>query len=290
MRKLIAFTCMFVAVTFCVLAFGARNHRQPPPTTPPGNPGNSNGGGPATTAAATSTTGFVLTPNPPCPASPTSTDPCLKWTTVLTTTIKNPTADDDLFIDVSQVDALTTTNAASSATPTLVSVGDAKLEMQVLVDGIPATPGPIVFNELLSTLTANLQTFLSLNCTATPTPETIVTTSCVCDSTTVTPASIACDPPPAAVPTGYTRTCASQTTTDTDVVTTCSLVPGANQTLSTLLSLTIGHSYDFLAQGVGGMGETHIVQVQERLHVTSGGSAEATIGPITLKIEAVNLK
>jgi len=75
-----------------------------------------------------------------------------------------------------------------------------------------------------------------------------------------------------------------------DTVTTCSLVPGANQTLSTLLSETIGHSFDFFAAGVGGMGQTHIVQVQERLHVTSGDSAMATIGPTTLKIEAVNLK
>jgi hypothetical protein len=166
------------------------------------------------------------------------------------------------------------------------------LEVQVLVDGIPATPGPIVFNELLTTLTANLQQFLSLNCTQTPVQDTIVTTSCVCSSTTVTPAAISCDPPPATVPTGYTRTCTTQTTTETDIVTQCTLVPGPDQTLNTLLGLTIGHSYDFLAKDVGGAGTTHIVQVQERLQLTSGnnGNAEATIGPITLKIQAVNLK
>src|SRR5262249_12248622 len=150
---------------------------------------------------------------------------CTKWTTVLTTTIKNPTADDDLFIDVSQVDVLTTRNAASSATPSLVSMGDAKLEVQVLVDGIPASPGPIAFNNLLSTLTSHLQTFLSLNCTQTPVQDTVVTTSCVCSSTTATPAAIACDPPPADVPAGYTRTCSTSTTTETDTVTSCSLVP-----------------------------------------------------------------
>jgi hypothetical protein len=214
----------------------------------------------------------------------------MAWTTVLTTTIKNPTANDDLFIDVSQVDKITTTNATSSSTPTLVSTGDAKLEMQVLVDGIPAAPGPIVFDEQLSTLTAALQAFLSLSCTQTPVTDMIVTTSCVCTSTTVSPASISCAPAPAPVPTGYTRTCTTQSTPDTDMVTTCNLATGSPQTISTLLSLTIGHSFDFLAQGVGGMGQTHIIQVQERLTVTSGGSAEATIGPTTLKIDAVNLK
>ena len=277
---------MLVAFTFTVIAFGSQRHRNPGAT--PGATPNPNGGGPATTAATNTIAAFVLTPDPQCPSDPSSA--CSKWTTVLTTTIKNPSADDDLFIDVSQVDALTTRNAASSATPTLVSVGDAKLEVQVLVDGIPASPGPIVFNNLLSTLTSNLQTFLSLNCTQTPVQDTIVTTSCVCSSTTVTPAAIACDPPPADVPAGYTRTCTTATTTETDTVTTCSLVPGADQTLNTLLSQTIAHSFDFVAAGVGGMGRTHIVQVQERLHVSSGGSAEATVGPISVNVQAVNLK
>jgi hypothetical protein len=65
-----------------------------------------------------------------------------------------------------------------------------------------------------------------------------------------------------------------------------------DQTLSTLLRETIAHSFDFYAPGVGGMGVTHIVQVQERLHVTTGngGTASATIGPGTLKITAVNVK
>jgi hypothetical protein len=282
MRKFIASTCILVALTFSVIALGAGGRRH----NPPGAGGNQNpGGGPASTAAANTIAAFVLTPNPPCPSSD-----CNKWTTVLTTTIKNPSADDDFFIDVSQVDALTTRNAASSATPSLVSVGDAKLEVQVLVDGVPASPGPIVFNNLLTTLTSNLQTFLSLNCTQTPVQDTIVTTSCVCSSTTATPAAIACDPPPADVPAGYTRTCTTSTTTETDTVTTCSLVPGADQTINALFSQTIAHSFDFLAAGVGGMGTTHIVQLQERLQLSSGGSAEATIGPITLKMQAVNLK
>jgi hypothetical protein len=282
MRKFIASTCIFIAISFSVIALGAGGRRH----NPPGAGGNQNpGGGPASTAAANTIAAFVLTPDPACPASD-----CNKWTTVLTTTIKNPSADDDFFIDVSQVDALTTTNATSSASPSLVSVGDAKLEVQVLVDGVPASPGPIVFNNIVTTLTSSLQTFLSLNCTQTPVQDTIVTTSCVCSSTTATPASIACDPPPADVPAGYTRTCSTSTTTETDTVTTCTLVPGPDQTINTLFSQTIAHSFDFLAAGVGGGGTTHIVQVQERLHVSSGGSAEATIGPITLKMQAVNLK
>ncbi len=237
---------------------------------------------PATTAAATFNTSAIVIP---------ANDG--KWHTVLTTTIKNPTANDDLFIDVSQVDKITTTNATSSATPSVISSGDAKLEMRVLVDGIVARPGEIVFDEQLTTLTSALQTFLSLSCTETATPQTIVTTSCVCNSTTVTPAAISCAPPPDSLPTGYTtRTCTSQTTTDTDVVTTCTLVPGANQTLATELGLTLGHSFDFLAPGVGGGGATHIVQVQEMLTQTTanGGTAQALIGPGTLKIDAVNLK
>ena len=283
MRKFIASTCIFIAISFSVIALGAGGRRHNPPAGGNQDPGG--GGGPATTAAANTVAAFVLTPNPTCPASD-----CNKWTTVLTTTIKNPSADDDFFIDVSQVDALTTRNATSSSTASLVSVGDAKLEVQVLVDGVPANPGPIVFNNILTTLTSSLQTFLSLSCTQTPVQDTIVTTSCVCSSTTVTPAAIACDPPPADVPAGYTRTCSTSTTTETDTVTTCTLVPGADQTINTLFSQTIAHSFDFLAANVGGAGTTHIVQVQERLHVSSGNSAEATIGPITLKMQAVNLK
>jgi hypothetical protein len=218
-----------------------------------------------------------------------------KWHTVLTTTIKNPTANDDLFIDVSQVNRITTTNATSSATPGVISSGDARLLMRVLVDGIVAVPGPIVFDEQLTQLTSNLQTFLSLSCVNTPTPQIIVTTSCVCSSVlpVVVPQAVSCAPPPAPIAFPFLfRTCTSQTTVDTDVRTTCSLVPGANETLRTLLSETIGHSYDFLATGVGGMGDDHIVQVQEMLTqtTTAGGTAQVVIGPQDVKVLAVDLK
>jgi hypothetical protein len=263
------FACIFLVAVSCSLAFG---------------------GEPASTAAAVWNTGFVLAPDPNVCGAPPLPPPaaCVKWTTVLTTDIKNPTADDDLFIDVSQVNRLSTTTTTSSATPALVSTGDAKLEMRVLVDGVAAKPGAIVFDEQLSTLTSRLQAFQALSCTATPTPQTIVTTSCVCNPLIPGPPVISCDPT-LAVPVGYTRTCTAQTTTDTDVVTTCSLV---NQTLSTLLGETLAHSLDFYAPKVGGMGDTHIVQVQERLHLTTGngGTATATIGPGTLKISAVNVK
>ncbi len=217
------------------------------------------------------------------------------WHTVLTTTIKNPTADDDLFIDVSQVNRITTTNASSSATPGVISSGDARLLMRVLVDGIVAEPGPIVFDEQLTQLTSNLQRFLSLSCVNTPTPQIIVTASCVCSSVlpVVVPQAVSCAPPPAPITFPFLfRTCTSQTTVDTDVRTTCSLVAGANETLQTLLSETIGHSYDFLAPGVGGMGNTHIVQVQEMLTqtTTAGGTGQVVIGPQDVKVLAVDLK
>jgi len=248
------------------------------------NAKNSNGASSnaATTAAATYNTSTIVIP---------ANDGI--WHTVLTTTIKNPTADDDLFINVSQVTKITTATVTSSSTPSVISSGNAKLQMRVLVDGVAAQPGPIVFDEQLTTLTSSLQSFLSLSCTATPTPQTIITTSCVCNSTTVTPAAISCDAT-LPLPTGYTtRTCTSQTTTDTDVVTTCNLVNGANQSLGASLEQTLGHSFDFLAPGIGGMGNTHTIQVQVTLTqaTTNGGTVgQALIGPGTLNVNAVNLK
>src|SRR5262249_24077898 len=171
-----------------------------------------------------------------------------------------------------------------------ISSGDAKLLMRVLVDGVVAEPGPIVFDEQLTALTSNLQKFLSLSCTETTVSNTILVTTCTCAPASVP--SFSCAAPPAAPPTGTVRTCVTASFPDPDVVTTCALVPGANQTLTTLLSETIGHSYDFLAPGVGGMGDTHTVQVQEMLTqiTTGGGTAQAVIGPTPLKVTAVNLK
>jgi hypothetical protein len=243
------------------------------------NAGGNGGGNAATTAAAAYNTDAIVIP---------ANDG--KWHTVLTTSLKNPTADDDLFIDVAQVTRITTTNVTSTSTASLISAGNAKLEMRVLVDGVEAKPGPIVFDERLMTLTSSLQSFLSLSCTNTPTTQTIITTSCVCNPTVAGLPVISCAA--GVIPVNYTQTCTSETTTDTDVVTTCSLVNGADQSLATLLDQTIGHSFDFLAPAVGGMGNTHTIQVQERLTqgTTNGGTAQAVIGPGTLKITAVNLK
>ena len=160
-------------------------------------------GQPTTTAAATFNTGFVLTPNTG------------SWTTILTTTIKNPTADDDLFIDVSQVDALVTDNSTSSATPGLISVGAVELRLRVLVDGIVATPGAIDFDNQLTALTSNLQKFLSLSCTQTTVQNVVVTTSCVCNGPSLPAAS--CAAPPTAIPAPYTtRSCTTATNSDLD--------------------------------------------------------------------------
>jgi len=244
------------------------------------NAGGNGGGNAATTAAAAYNTDAIVIP---------ANDDV--WHTILSTTIKNPTADDDLFIDVSQVSAITTTTVTSSSTPSVISSGNAKLKMRVLVDGVEAKPGAIVFDEQLMTLTSRLQSFLSLSCTNTPTTETIIVTSCVCNPIVAGSPVISCDPT-AAVPAGYTRTCTSQTITDNDVVTTCSLVNGANQSAGTSLEHTLGHAFDFLAPGIGGMGDTHTIQVQVMLTqaTTNGGTAQAIIGPGTLKIIAVNLK
>lgn len=245
------------------------------------NAGKSNAGGNAATtvAAAYNTNAIVIPANDG------------KWHTILTTTIKNPTADDDLFIDVSQVTAITTTTVTSSSTPSVISSGNAKLKMRVLVDGVKAKPGPIVFDQQLMTLTSSLQSFLSLSCTDTPTTETFIVTSCVCNPTVAGLPVISCDPT-LAVPAEYTRTCTSQTITDHDVVTTCNLVEGDPQSLETSLKQSLGHSFGFLAPGIGGMGNTHTIQVQVMLTqaTTNGGTAKALIGPGTLKINAVNLK
>lgn len=242
-----------------------------------GNSANAGGNAATTSAAAYNTETLVIPANDG------------KWHTILTSKIKNPTADDDLFIDVSQVSAITTKTVTSSSNPSVISSGNAKLQMRVLVDGVEAKPGAIVFDERLMTLTSSLQSFLSLSCTNTPTTQEIIVTSCVCSSPTL--GAISCDPV-AAVPAGYTRTCTSQTIIDNDVVTTCSLVPGPSQSLETLLQHTLGHTFGFLAPGVGGMGQTHIVQVQVMLTqaTANGGIAQALIGPGTLKINAVNLK
>ena len=213
-----------------------------------------------------------------------------KWHTILTTSIKNPTADDDLFIDVAQVSRITTTTVSSSSTANLISSGNARLLMRVLVDGVEAKPGAIVFDERLMTLTSNLQSLLSLSCTQTPTTQTIITTSCVCNPTIGGLPVISCSA--GVVPANYTQTCSTGTATDTDLVTTCSLVPGADQSLEVYLEHTLGHSFGFLAPGIGGMGNTHIVQAQVMLiqATANGGKAQALIGPGTLKINALNLK
>jgi len=243
---------------------------------------SSNGGGSnaATTSAATYNTDAVVIP---------ANDG--KWHTVLGTTIKNPTADDDLFINVSQVTTITTKNVTSSSTPSVISSGNAKLMMRVLVDGVEAKPGVIVFDERLMTLTSSLQSFLSLSCTNTPTQETLITTSCVCNPTVAGLPVISCDPT-AAIPANYTRTCTSQSIIDHDIVTTCNLVNGPSQSVEAFLGQTIGHAFNFIAPGIGGMGQTHTIQVQEMLTQTSanGGTAQALIGPGTLNVNAVNLK
>jgi hypothetical protein len=267
------------------------------PTTSEAKKNNSKGSGSSSTAAANST----------CPSSPSSnaattaaatynTNAIIvpandgNWHTVLCTSIKNPTADDDLYINVSQVTTITTTTATSTSTSTLISSGNAKLEMRVLVDGVEAKPGAIVFDERLMTLTSSLQSFLSLSCTATPTTETIITTSCVCNPTVPGLPVISCQA--GAPPVNYTQTCSSETTTDTDTVTTCDLLNGADQSVAATLGQTLGHAFNFLAPGIGGMGNTHTIQVQEMLTQASanGGTAQALIGPGTLNVNAVNLK
>jgi hypothetical protein len=85
------------------------------------------------------------------------------WVTVLETNIKPP-GGKDLFIGVSAVSEIVNvnSNAATGAITSSVALGE--IVIRVLVDGVPATPGVVVFDALEHSVTTRLSTQLS-NCT-----------------------------------------------------------------------------------------------------------------------------
>ena len=87
----------------------------------------------------------------------------LGWTTILSNTIKTANQK-DLFIDVSLETGLYTQTKVRSNGNKDTSSAEATIKVQVLVDGVPAYPGDVVFDRRNQTLSATLGGILS-NCT-----------------------------------------------------------------------------------------------------------------------------
>ena len=84
------------------------------------------------------------------------------WTTILSNTIKTANQK-DLFIDVSLETGLYTQTKVRSNGNKDTSSADATIKVQVLVDGVPAYPGDVVFDRRSQTLSATLGGILE-NC------------------------------------------------------------------------------------------------------------------------------
>ena len=79
------------------------------------------------------------------------------WQTILSNTLKTPNQK-DLFVGVSlEVGLLTQTLVRSKNGVADTSSADAGVEVRVLVDGVPALPGKVVFGRRTQTLTATFQ-------------------------------------------------------------------------------------------------------------------------------------
>ena len=87
----------------------------------------------------------------------------LGWTTILANTIKTANQK-DLFIDVSLETGLYTQTKVRSNGNKDTSSAEATIKVQVLVDGVPAYPGEVVFDRRNQTLSATLGGILE-NCT-----------------------------------------------------------------------------------------------------------------------------
>lgn len=87
----------------------------------------------------------------------------LGWTTILSNTIKTANQK-DLFIDVSLETGLYTQTEVKSKGNKDTSSAGATIKVQVLVDGVPAYPGEVVFDARMQTLSATLGGILE-NCT-----------------------------------------------------------------------------------------------------------------------------
>jgi hypothetical protein len=87
----------------------------------------------------------------------------LGWTTILSNTIKTANQK-DLLIDVSLETGLYTQTKVRSNGNKDTSSAEATIKVQVLVDGVPAYPGDVVFDRRNQTLSATLGGILE-NCT-----------------------------------------------------------------------------------------------------------------------------
>ena len=87
----------------------------------------------------------------------------LGWTTILSGTIKTA-KENALFIDVSLETGLYTQTKIRSNGNKDTSSAEATIKVQVLVDGVPAYPGDVVFDRRNQTLSATLGGILA-NCT-----------------------------------------------------------------------------------------------------------------------------
>jgi hypothetical protein len=85
------------------------------------------------------------------------------WVTVLETSIQPP-GGKDLFIGVSAQTSIENLNANAATGLATISSALGKIVIRVLVDGVPATPGLVVFNEVQHNVQTLLSTQLS-NCT-----------------------------------------------------------------------------------------------------------------------------
>ncbi len=80
-----------------------------------------------------------------------------QWTDILRNSLKTPNQK-DLFIGVSlEVGLLTQTLVKSKLGTTDTSLSSAGVEVRVLIDGVPALPGNVMFGRRSQTLTATLQ-------------------------------------------------------------------------------------------------------------------------------------
>jgi hypothetical protein len=83
------------------------------------------------------------------------------WTTVMTTTIKTPSGNDLIICPSFQCGLYTATTVNSKGGNSDTSTAEASLQVQVLVDGQPAQPGPVIYNARTQTLSATLGGYLN---------------------------------------------------------------------------------------------------------------------------------
>jgi hypothetical protein len=100
------------------------------------------------------------------------------WETIMSTTIKTANGMDLIVCPSLECGLYTGTTVKSSNNTSDTSTATASLQVQVLIDGQPAQPGPVVYNARTQTLSATLQGIIGVSLTpgAAGQPPTINTT------------------------------------------------------------------------------------------------------------------